>query len=76
MATLDFCDLRRRGNNPHSGDVGMGDDSFNESLSVEVTDHNMFLKPLGMGVHRSGDAHLNFEGAAEYNWGRLIEPLQ
>lgn len=52
--------------------------SFNESLSVGATDQTLYLQPLGMpmasGVHR--DSKLAFEGAAEYFWSLLIEPLQ
>lgn len=53
--------------------------SFSESLSVEADEQALFLKPMGMQTWRSGQKksdHLSFEGAAEYYWEMLIEPLQ
>ena len=58
-----------------------GDDaptnSMNESLSVEHDDQKLFLKPMGM-AHFSADKNdkLSEEGAAEYYWSMLINPLQ
>lgn len=51
---------------------------FNELMRVENDEQGLFLKPLGMNIlHRSrGEAHLTFEGAAEYYWSMFIEPLQ
>lgn len=52
--------------------------SFNESLSVEFDDQKLFLRPLGMrhfGSARDAKS-LSKEGAAEYLWSMLIEPLQ
>lgn len=53
------------------------DNSFNENLSVGHDDQNMHLKPFGMQFH-GGDreAHLTAEGASEYYWSMLIQPLQ
>lgn len=54
-----------------------GSNSFNESLSVEFDDQSLFLRPMGMGRYGDEqDAHLTFEGASEYYWGRFIRPLQ
>ena len=54
-----------------------GDNSFNESMSVEADKQGMFLKPFGMALRGRGeDARLTFEGAAEFYWSLLIEPLQ
>jgi hypothetical protein len=54
--------------------------SFNEQLTVENDEQSLFLKPMGMRMWTSGgqkqNDHLTFEGAAEYYWEMLIEPLQ
>lgn len=55
------------------------DNSCNESLSVEVDDQALYLKPMGMSsvMRGSGDKEkLSMEGGAELFWGLLIEPLQ
>ena len=53
---------------------------FNESLSVDSDEQSLFLKPTGMRMWSSGgqrqNDHLTFEGAAEYYWEMLMEPLQ
>jgi hypothetical protein len=56
----------------------MGDNSFNESLSVEVGVQALTLRALGMQMHRSteGTNHLSQEGAAEYYWALFVESLQ
>jgi hypothetical protein len=60
-------------------DTNMGN-SFNEQLTVEADEQSLFLKPMGMRMWVSGgqkrNDHLTFEGAAEYYWTMLIEPLQ
>jgi len=59
-----------------------GDDaptnSMNESLSVEFDDQKLFLKPMNMTHFGGGDNNgtLSKEGAAEYYWSMLIDPLQ
>ena len=50
--------------------------SYNESLRAEHDDQGLFLKTLGMQRRVSADQQLSFEGAAEYYWSLLIEPLQ
>jgi len=53
------------------------DNSFNEQLTVEHDDQNMYLKPLGMQFHMERrEAHLTPEGASEYYWSMLMQPLQ
>lgn len=55
------------------------DNLCNESLSVEHDDQKLFLRPMGLGMRSfdaSRDAALSQEGAAEYLWSMLIEPLQ
>jgi hypothetical protein len=61
----------------YSTDLGHGDNSYNESLSVESDDYTLFLKPIGMGFRRQREeSKLTFEGAGEYLWEMFIEPLQ
>jgi len=50
--------------------------SFNESFSVIDDGYNLFLKPFGLSFSRQLKESLTFEGAAEYYWEMLIEPLQ
>jgi hypothetical protein len=53
------------------------DGSFNESLSAESDGYSLYLKPLGMQHYgRVSGKQLTKEGAAEYFWAMLIEPLQ
>jgi hypothetical protein len=51
--------------------------SFNESLSVESDGYVLFWKPMGLARFR-GDSpnQLTHQGAAEYLWEMLIEPLR
>lgn len=61
----------------YSTDDSHGDNSFNESLSIEDDGYSMFLKPMGVAFrHQPKDPKLTFEGTAEYLWGMFIEPLQ
>lgn len=54
--------------------------SYNEQLTVEADDQTLFFKPGGMRMWMTGrqnqNPHLTFDGAAEYYWEMLIEPLQ
>lgn len=54
------------------------DNSFNESLSVEHDDQQLYLKAMGMPHFGQSvrDAKLTEEGAAEYYWSLLIGRLQ
>lgn len=60
-------------------DRGHGN-SFNEQLTVDADEQSLFLKSMGMrmwaGGRQNQTEHLTFEGAAEYYWEMLIEPLQ
>lgn len=56
-----------------------GDNSYNESMSIEEDGYMLFLKPMGISFRRQGnnkDELLSQQGAAEYFWEMLIEPLQ
>lgn len=58
--------------------AGLGSgNSFNETLSVADEGKMLGLRPLGLGRF-SGQKEeiLTLEGAGEYLWGLLIEPLQ
>lgn len=52
--------------------------SYNESVTVEHDDQKLYLRPMGMAHHWLGDDReaLSEEGAAEYYWALLINPLQ
>jgi hypothetical protein len=53
--------------------------SFNESLSVEHDNQQLYLKPLGMSMMWRGDrddSKLSMEGGAEFYWELFVEPLQ
>lgn len=63
----------------YSNTVGGSGNSFNEMLSVEHDEQHLYLKPMGTGMWLTGGerhAQLSPEGAAEYFWSMLIEPLQ
>lgn len=61
----------------YSQDKSAPQNAFNESLSVEATDQALVLTPMAFGFHHGArDKHLTKEGAAEYFWAMLIEPLQ
>jgi hypothetical protein len=54
------------------------DNSCNENLSVQHDDQSMYLTPM-MGMRFRGgerDMKLSAEGAAEFYWTMLIEPIQ
>ncbi|MEI9416805.1 toll/interleukin-1 receptor domain-containing protein [Mesorhizobium sp. Cs1321R2N1] len=51
--------------------------SMNESLRVEADDQALFLLSMGMAtIGQERDKKLSQEGAAEFYWSILIEPLQ
>jgi len=56
--------------------AGGGAGGFNESLSVEDDGYTMFLKALGLSWGAERNQMLTLEGAAEFYWGMLIQPLQ
>lgn len=53
------------------------DNCFNENLTVEADDQHVFLRSLGMAMHRGEtERNLTQEGAAELYWSLLIHILQ
>ena len=79
---LTRCTIRLGGLH-HSGIAfSHGADSFtngyNESMSVQVGEQALHLKPLGMAMigNSAREKALSLEGAAEYYWQMFIEPLQ
>jgi hypothetical protein len=64
----------------YSADTRRVGNSYNEQFTVEADDQSLFLKPAGMRTWMTGrqnqTQHLTFDGAAEYYWEMLIEPLQ
>lgn len=55
------------------------DNSCNENLSVAHDDQNLFMQPMGMAMTAhlgQRDSHLTPEGASEYYWSMLMQPLQ
>lgn len=55
----------------------MGDNSMNESLSVDADDQHLFLRALGIAHHMPHKGqNLTQEGAAEHYWSLLMKPLQ
>jgi len=63
----------------YSSSISTNDNSFNESMSVEEDGFMLFLKPIGMaffGQRRGENELLSQQGAAEYFWEILIQPLQ
>ncbi len=61
-----------------SSDEGR-DNSWNEQISVDDDGYNFVLKPMGglsFGRGRERETGLTQEGAAEYFWSTLVEPLQ
>ena len=55
-----------------------GDNSWNESVSVDTDSQSLYLKPMGMASYMgtSQDSKLSPEGASELFWGMLIQYLQ
>ena len=67
----------RTNNILYSSDPSRGDNSYNDSLSVEDDGNSIFLKSSMAGVFGGGrDGLLTQEGAAEHFWEKLIQPLQ
>jgi hypothetical protein len=61
----------------YSNNADSSDGSYNESLSAEDDGYTQYLKPFGMPYLGNPPAkQLTEEGAAEYLWALLIEPLQ
>jgi hypothetical protein len=64
----------------YSADTRGVGNSYNEMFTVDADEQSLFLKPAGMRMYMTGrqgePQHLTFDGAAEYYWEMLIEPLQ
>lgn len=76
------CSIRLGGRRSFMGGItfSYNDDavtnSFNEALSVEIGEQELFLR-AGMVRFSGGKGeHLSQEGAAEHFWAMFIEPLQ
>jgi TIR domain len=51
--------------------------SLNEAFSVANNGHSQYLTPMGLGtMHSASKREYSEEGAAEYLWAALIQPLQ
>ena len=60
----------------YSNTISAHRNSMNDGLSMEEDESMLYLKPsMNMG-HNRMDERLTHEGAAEYFWGKLIEPIQ
>ena len=70
--------VRRWASIAYAANDGGATNGWNESASVEHDDQALFLKTMGMAIHRQHDkdAHLSPNGLAEEFWSMLIEPLQ
>ena len=50
--------------------------SYNENLNVQADDQMLYLKSMGMSFRANASEKLSQEGAAEFYWAMLIDPLQ
>lgn len=60
----------------YSGDENARSNTFNESLSVEADEQDLYFKALGMSGMDAREKKLTFEGAAEAYWGLFLKPAQ
>ena len=58
----------------YSDDVNDG--TINENMAVKYDDQGLYFQGLGVGAHGQRETRLTAEGASEYYWSLLIEPLQ
>ncbi|REC94975.1 toll/interleukin-1 receptor domain-containing protein [Kushneria indalinina] len=76
------CTIRLGGMFGNGISYSQGDDAaantYNESLSVSKDSQKLFLQAMGMPLLNMADSDTNLsqEGAAEYYWSLLIQPLQ
>lgn len=77
------CSVRLEGLGRRSNGIAFSHDSsatpgsYNEMLSVEVSDQSLYLSAMGMGWSSPGrDQHLSQEGAAEFLWDLFIRRAQ
>jgi hypothetical protein len=72
----------RLGNKQHAEGIIYSDQenaprgSYNESLNITDDGYTLLFKPLLNFRSRGHDETLSQQGAAEFYWGRFIEPLQ
>ena len=52
------------------------DTTYNECLSIEASPQNLFLRPMVSYSIGYDKEQFSFEGAADYLWNKLIQPLQ
>lgn len=83
--TVARCAVRHGGSHGSGNGITFSQDersttnSYSESLSITVGEQSLSLKPMGMRAMMGGpnrETNLTSEGAAEYYWSMLIEPLQ
>lgn len=62
----------------YSTDISSSDNSLNDSLRIDTDGHTLFFNAMGMSFMGmgNGEDQLSQEGAAEYFWERLMQPLQ
>jgi len=74
---LSYCTIRLTGNKYNNITFSStdSDSGYNESLSVKEGEFILYLEPLGMFTF-GAKQDLSLEGAAEYYWTKLMEPLQ
>ena len=79
------CSIRHGGSSSFGNGITYSPDdrsrgnSFSEVLNILVGENSLSLKPMGMSSIMRGadrDSGLSSEGAAEFYWSMLMEPLQ
>lgn len=60
----------------YSNSISSTRNSLNESLNIQDDQNMLYLTPLMGGMMQRSEGKLTLEGAAEYFWQKLIEPLQ
>ena len=76
------CVIRLDGLSGKEITYAQGDDlnfgGWNEMVTVDHDEQKLFLKPMGMPHHSfaQSDSVLSHEGAAEYYWALMIQPIQ
>ena len=60
----------------YSNSISSTRNSLNDSLNIHDDQNMLYLTPLMGGIMQRSEGKLTLEGAAEYFWQKLIEPLQ
>lgn len=62
----------------YSSSSALGDNGFNELMTVHDDGYSLFLKSMGIFMigRTNGQEHLSPQRAAEYFWAILIQQLQ